>query len=389
MLALVSQVFVFVSLEHLLYLSRFILVAPITYQLFTAALLIIFIGLVVALPKLAKRSSVSFALVALNLGLLIYAVETYTIEPELKSVRLIQHRVVGSSAVHSWSTRTGHFFQSHSEGGNEVFATNNRLATEPWWQQQDKLPEQLLLVLNESWGVPTNPLIQQEVLLPIAELVSDGYIAKLTDGQLPFTGATVDSELKALCRLAVHNFNLRNLEAGFENCLPNQLAAQGYFTQSLHAAAGVLYDRIHWYPMAGFQKSKFFEHYTWQRRCFSYPGGCDFEAIDFVAEAFAEHPKLFFYWLTLNTHAIYDRRDIVIDDFDCEAFAINPRTQSCRNLILQKQFFTVLANKIRTGAFSGAEILIVSDHDPVITNLAEKEENFEIAQIPWIRFKVL
>lgn len=386
LLTLVSQIFIFVNLAHLAYLSKFILLAPTAYQLFVCLVILALMTLLNLLPKLAKHAALGSMLVIFNLGLLVYFAEKTQLEPELERVYLIQHKIIGSATLHNVEARSTLFFQLHREKDNYLLAADEQAATTAW--QTHLLPEQMLLVINESWGLHRNAKVQQAIIDPLLELTNEQLIEIKAEGALGFKGATVNGELKELCQLSAKNFNLKKLHSGFENCLPNKFAEHGYYTHALHAASGVLYDRIHWYPRAGFKKTTFFEDHLWQRRCFSYPGACDYEAIHLITEAFNTHPRLFFYWLTLNTHANYDKRDVIFHEFDCNAFDIQPASQTCRNLVLQKQFFMVLANTIKNGSFSGAEIIIVADHEPIISNLQEKAENFETGLVPWIHVKV-
>src|SRR5690606_17434191 len=111
-------------------------------------------------------------------------------------------------------------------------------------------------------------------------------------------------------------------------------------TLAIHGASGVMYDRVHWYPRVGFDETVFFESRRWQRRCYSFPGACDDELIGEIGRFLEGKEKAFVYWLTLNSHAIYDERDIRIWGFDCAGHGIPEGSQTCRNLSLHYQFFT-------------------------------------------------
>src|SRR5690606_13493838 len=118
-------------------------------------------------------------------------------------------------------------------------------------------------------------------------------------------------ELRELCMLQTNSYDLADLKQGFEPCLANRLKARGYSAVAMHGATGMMYDRRHWYPRAGFQEAIFFEDNIWPRRCFSFPGACDLDMLTEIEGFFAGPGSKFFYWLTLNSHAPYDRRDIV------------------------------------------------------------------------------
>jgi phosphoglycerol transferase MdoB-like AlkP superfamily enzyme len=185
------------------------------------------------------------------------------------------------------------------------------------------------------------------------------------------------------------HYNLKDVTAGFENCLPNKLKQSGYDTHAIHGATGVMYDRVYWYPRAGFEHTTFFETNTWPRRCFSFPGACDIDMIETASKAFSSSQPTFLYWLTLNSHSVYDERDIHLDMFDCKQFDVDPTTQSCRNLKLHAQFFYSLAKSIDAGNFDGIEVIIVGDHAPIITSPEEKAAYFVDQQVPWVKFTIV
>lgn len=239
----------------------------------------------------------------------------------------------------------------------------------------------ILLIVAESWGAPKDPAIQRALLAPLAS----GPLTLTGEGKLHFSGVTLAAELRELCRASLLGYNLREVTEGFETCLPNALRAAGYATAALHGAGGPMYDRMHWYPRAGFQRSDFFENIDVPYRCYSFPGACDLDLMEHVATYFSAPGKRFLYWLTLNSHAPYDERDIRQDLFDCALYKVPEPSETCRNLKLQAQFFDGLARLIRSGSLQGTDVLIVGDHAPVLLDRAEKTGFFELGTVPWLR----
>ena len=184
------------------------------------------------------------------------------------------------------------------------------------------------------------------------------------------------------------HFDLREVQTGFEDCLPNRLQAAGYATGAMHGATSLMYDRRHWYPRAGFQETVFFEDRIWPRRCYSFPGACDLDMLPVLEEFFSRPGKRFMYWLTLNTHAPYDLRDLRNSTVDCSAFNIPEDTESCRLIRLQSDFFNGLADKLAHESLKGVEVIIVGDHAPNMLNLKERDKDFRSSSVPWVRFKV-
>lgn len=148
-----------------------------------------------------------------------------------------------------------------------------------------------------------------------------------------------------------------------------------------------MYDRHLWYPHIGFAERTFFESRSWPQRCHSFPGACDLDLREVVREFFASPGRRFLYWLTLNSHSIYDERDIRIDAFDCTAFAIDPQSQSCRNLRLQAQFFQGLAQLLSEGSMQDVRVLLVGDHVPIIFSPQERQARFVDGQVPWLSLR--
>lgn len=388
-LALVVQVFQFARFDHLVYLSSFLPEAPVAYQIATACTVLWLIFFMFYAVTLRKNTNLTQALVLFNIALGVYAIGVYSAPADNteRIWRIDNAALVGSPTLHTVKHRTRLFHQYFYANGEAFSKYTPPSATQTNASMfGDGADDKLLLIVNESWGVTVNPDIAKQLLQPVVQL--NEHVTEVDSGQLSFTGATVAGELRELCQLSPNHFNLKDVTAGFENCLPNKLKQSGYATSAFHAASGVMYDRIYWYSQAGFQHSNFFENFEWSRRCYSYPGGCDFELINQVVDELSNPGKRFAYWLTLNSHAIYDERDLITDQFDCQRFAVDPSTQSCRNLKLQAQFFYVLAQQIAENKLQGVRVIVVSDHTPVITDKKEKNTYFVDNSINWVSFKV-
>ena len=386
-LALAGQVLPFVRLDEVVYLLRFAASASafhftllIALNLLVLAKLGLLVGLGRRLPRLA-------ALLLFNGAVLVYAIQANSgeVDGHSRFYRAAGGALVGSQTVSFFEGRADRFLEQFEADGEALVPTAAG-ATAPWFEALDHRTsgERLLLVVNEAWGEPVDEAMQRALLGPLRAVAGD----TLQTGSLSYTGFTLGGELRELCRLRPNHYNLAKVDTGFEACLPQRLQALGYATAALHGAISGMYDRRHWYPRAGFQHMTFFEDERWPRRCHSFPGACDLDLLLKVEAFFAEPGKRFLYWLTLNSHTPYDRRDIQVDAFDCAAFGVGDGNESCRNLKLQAQFFHGLAQLLGSAALDGVEVIVVGDHAPIIMPLDEKGRMYMDNRVPWVRFRV-
>jgi len=258
-------------------------------------------------------------------------------------------------------------------------------ASSPWFENQEVLDKKILLVVSESWGM-TDQKIQEAVLSPIRQ--KQELFSQWEEGVIDFRGITIEAEIRELCQLDLLHFNFEGHEEELSDCLPNSLRDDGYKTYAFHGAAGLMYDRVKWYPDVGFENSTFFESQTWPRRCYSFPGACDSDMADYVAKSLSKNDKVFSYWLTLNSHFTYDSRDIHSKGFRCAELGVAPGSQTCRNLKLHYQFFSDLAQMLSRSEMAGIKVVVVGDHEPPITDKAEKQRYFVEGKVPWFSLKV-
>jgi hypothetical protein len=228
----------------------------------------------------------------------------------------------------------------------------------------------IFFIVNESWGVPTDSRIQEALLGEIG--VSYKY------GEIPFRGVTVQGEVRELCGTFFQTYDMTNVDFDEYQCLPKLAQEKKYRTIAFHGASGTMYGRKEWYPKIGFEQSLFFEDFSFSRRCYSFPGACDSDVLGLISDKYYESENLFIYWLTLNTHSIYDLRDLDYDFLDCEPFFI-PSQEACRNLKLQNQFFHNIGKFIKS--HPDAYIIIVGDHEP---RLISSQEGFEKGVVPYV-----
>lgn len=379
-LLLVGQVFPFLRVQDVIYLVGGFSLASGYYK----AALVVGVGLfllVLGSFSLGWRryGNPRDGLVVLNVGLVFYFLYVYGVEEGRDRFWRVESRpIVSSQAVDFYEFRSRAFLESANQVGTPFSPASYPDVN--GWSNRVGLNDRILLILNESWGVPKRRDVQEEIIAPVSGVVALEY------GESDFVGATIAAEFRELCQLKPNHFNMANVDTGFDGCLPRKLKQLGYSTMSMHGASGLMYDRARWYPRVGFENMIFFESRAWPRRCYSFPGACDLDMRGEVEKYFAFQGKRFFYWLTLNTHSFYDSRDLSRDFFDCERYGVEG--ESCRNFKLQAQFFSGLAELLKSESMKGVEVVVVGDHSPPIFNVSEKARNYEEDKIAWLRFKV-
>lgn len=372
-LALFNQLFPFVRISDLLYLAKFAFISSTQYQLYMIILVVLIVIQSYLLLKIYEIKYNKLSLILFNIIILYYAYE----------VNFVDNGIVGSQVINDIEYINNGFIQTFTMEGDAFQKPKVKGATTELFAYPDS-HDKVLLVVNEAWGVTTDSQVQNDVLSPILNNLA---VSNVKQDNLSFIGATLGGELRELCAKAPIHFNLKNQKEGFEDCLPNRYKDLSYHTVAVHGAIGFMYDRQYWYPRAGFEQMFFRDQglNIPDSRCYSFPGNCDSDIAGRVVEQFATNDKLFLYWLTLNTHAIYDNRDLKNDLFDCEKYNIETNTATCRNLKLQKQFFDTLSQMIADPALSGTRVIVVGDHEPPL--IEEDSSVFIQGKVPIIEFE--
>jgi len=385
--AVVGQMMPFLRLQDALYLSQFLGIAPNSYKA-VAVLVLMLAGVSLWLfGRLERWSSRPAVMVVVNLFVYVYVIFVFAVDApsEGESIwRVNNEKWIASQTVFNVDVRGGGFVKSFRLEGDPFEPSLYDGVTAPLFEVARPETDKILLVVVESWGVSSAP-VMADVLEPLLDRKAS--FKKFKRGESFFSGATVAAELRELCQYHAKHFNLKSAEDGFQSCLPNRLRRAGYDTIGMHGAAGTMYDRAYWYPRAGFEQTIFYETKSWEHRCYSFPGACDFELMAEVPRFFAEVDKGFFYWLTLNSHYFYDNRDIHLDRFDRAKYGMDADPQVCRNLKLQAQFFHYFSKMLERPEMADVEVMIVGDHDPIISNEETYEEYFKKNRVPWIKLR--
>lgn len=251
------------------------------------------------------------------------------------------------------------------EYSNAAFKTiENNSAAEVLKTTKSK---RIALIIVESWGYPNN---HNELKNQLSSFLNKKEITLKELDKIYYTGSTVAAELRELCGIRPFGAQIRSIPAEFRaNCLPEKFRKAGYQVKFMHAGNSSFYNRGTWYPQIGLNDGIFYKKELENNygKCYSWPGFCDIKLINNFIESLKNEEKIFFYWLTLNSHMPYDERDISNENKDqCIQLNIEKTSKRCNNHLIIKDFFTSLSSKITSNIqdLKGVEIILVGDHAP-------------------------
>ena len=387
-LLLFGQIFPIIRLGDLFYILKFSWVSSSVYKLYGVLVISLVFSEISTTYKIYNQNLNKGLLIVFNITILIYAVTINIIDADSNKGKFWKPKnsMVSSLAVDYYNYYNSGFIDTYDLEGNAFDRIKSVGATASIWKNEGiTAHDKVMLIINESWGEPNNAYIQEDILSP---LLSNEKVKNVERDVFGFQGFTIAGELRELCQKRPVHFNLKNQKTGFEDCLPHYYKDLGYKTVAVHGAVSYMYDRTYWYPRVGFEELLFRDNNLNlpNSRCFSFPGNCDKDIASVITTKFQNNEKLFLYWLTLNTHSIYDNRDLYTDLFDCNDFDLRENSYSCNNLKLQKQFFHTLSNMVNDAAFKGTKVIVVSDHEPPIAG--SEEPVFYEGRIPYVSFTI-
>lgn len=250
--------------------------------------------------------------------------------------------------------------------------------------EQHSQSKKILFVVAESWGHSLNPQVNQDILQKIQQN-QQNYVF-FQHGKYNFNGFTLQGEQRELCSNKVTGLKQDAPTTGYERCIPNLLKKQGYDTFSLHGSSSSLYVRNVWYIRAGLEHQYFKKDFTDLPLCKTFSGKCDTDLINFIPKHMQDHEKIFFYWMTLNTHFPYE-------DFpahsriQCKDYGEADDSQICHYVQAQADFFDHLAQMLKQPEMRGVDVYVIGDHPPRFGDLNIKQKYF-LDQVSWMHLKI-
>lgn len=392
-LLMVMQIFPFVRLTDLIYLSNFIFNGPVLYRFLL--LIIVFNGIIGSLiirDYFLKKITLiykQFFIILIAIFIALSITHFALVQSQKSLSKRFNKPWLGSQLLFFIQHQHVNFVQAMEGEQTALEPSRYNNASQPLFMQinqHQSISNKILLIVNESWGETSKASHQRAILQPV--YAKQAQLKFLNQGAFNFIGATVAGELRELCQMQPVTFNLKNANAHeFVSCLPNRLKKMGYTTHALHGAKIMMYDRASWYPKAGFAYLYFFDELKDGGLCQAFSGRCDTHLFGDVKRLLLDSNKSFVYWMTLNTHAPYN--DIVIEpSLSCEDIRVKRGSETCNNYKLQHQFFNALAEIIDDPAMKGLEVYVVGDHSPPIFGLGDNLLSFKGSEVAWIHFKI-
>lgn len=383
---LVMQLFPFMDLAGFIYFLPFVKVAPTLYQLLIGVGVLLLVALFFAVVKLsAKTDAYHVSLLSVLFVVLWYFTQYFQYHD-----RGISRSMFGANNFYYIKSQYALYHENQKiDFISEVSVTPQ---FSPYVGERAsehlKQSDKILFIVNESWGQFKNKDLHHQVIHALSE--QSHRFEYFEQGYFPFQDSTINGELRELCGLQVKGYALNRLKTNeLGQCLPNLLRDKNYQTVAMHGASGRLYERYSWYPKAGFEEVIFAEHLMDKKKCQAFRGVCDTQLSDVVKDHLSKHDKIFFYWLTLTTHAPYELVDLEKPtSIECTHYQMKDDSELCKSAKMQEQFFGSLARLVSSPEMAGVEVVVVGDHIPPTDNFMEPIKYLQDNSVAWLHFKV-
>lgn len=372
------QVFPFIQIGDLLYLSTFIFNSPPLYRIMALSLLFLFVVLFYfiknfAMDKINKNKRGAIVVFGTSFGLFLLS--------------LIPNNIIASQTYFAFKNKN--LSMVELTGKNPMAELTSEYASKNLLDEihNNKLQSnKILFIVSESWSDTAKPEQQQAILKPILDKLE--RFEFIRQGSFFAMGATVTGEIRELCQRKLLLMDTNKIpENEFRHCIPNLLKQKGYATYSVYGGDDRLYSPSYWYPLAGLDTRYFVQDLPEGGECKMFSGRCDIKLTNKVKELILSSDKSFVYWLTLNSHAPYNDH-IFIDGFDCEKVGLKSDSSVCGNYKLHYQFFSALSTLIDDDKLGGLEVYVVGDHPAPVANIREGLLAFKDSKVAWLHFKI-
>ena len=374
------NVFPFINLGDILYLSNFFFSSPALYKILVfGAFLIVIILFFFIRDRLIALShfSINQIVAVLVLYVILLILSSFQIAPNIlnsQSLFFIQHNQSNMLGIDKHGVITDLTTDYASKPLLDEINTNSLKSNK------------ILFIVNESWGETAKPEQQNAILASIYK--NKDQLEYIQRGSFSIVGSTIAAEFRELCQKKLFVMDVKSVNNNnYISCIPTILKIRGYRTHSIHAATSMMYNRESWYPLLGLSNRYFYEDLPEGGQCKSFNGRCDVLLVSKVKKLLLDSDKSFVYWLTLNTHAPYDDK-LFNNSLDCNAVGLENDTHVCGSYQLQYQFFDALSQLIIDPAMKDVEVFVVGDHPPPLMEIGDGLKAFKNSQVAWLHFKI-
>ena len=246
----------------------------------------------------------------------------------------------------------------------------------------------LVLIVVESWGLSTQSDIANALVAPYARAdILAKY--KVSQGTVPFYGATIAGEARELCGTTVGIEVMEASQQQLSDCLPDRLATAGYHNVAIHGNDGGLFNRRAWYPRIGFNEVWFKDRLQAANlpNCIgAFKGTCDAAIAGWMSDRLKtpDPQPQFLYWMTLNSHLPVPNPAPLSSPVSC-SFSNSLATQPAHCA-----WFQLIANlhesvyKLAMGAGTRPTVIVlVGDHAPPFSDPTVRSE-FSHKVVPYV-----
>jgi hypothetical protein len=158
-------------------------------------------------------------------------------------------------------------------------------------------PPKIMLMIVESWTE------SEASLKALVDDVSKSNIVVLDASLVPYSGGTLQAEIRELCGKHIELTVGAIGSVRFDDCLPARLSALGYATYAIHGYTSNYYLRSAVWPQMGFRNYEFLEQHPKGQICLgAYSGLCDNYVIHQAVKHLGMDGQRFSYVLTLQGH---------------------------------------------------------------------------------------
>jgi hypothetical protein len=246
----------------------------------------------------------------------------------------------------------------------------------------------LVVVIVESWGLSNDAPIGQALVQPYLQ---PDVLAKyrVSQGTVPFYGATVAGEARELCGNTIGYYLIDAPASALGGCLPDRLAARGYWPIGIHGMSRFMFNRSSWYATIGFKEMWF--HGGLKRAglpdCVgAFIGTCDADVAAWIGHRLDSDSSrpLFIHWITLNSHLPVPVPARLGNAAPCDpSVGLSPGTALC-------SWYQLVANvhqsvvRMASGNLARPTVfVVVGDHSPPFADL-RVHNSFSQSDVPYI-----